>query len=90
MKMDDEMFVIIPEKANERCREILTTLWYEETKREEDISMKRLKTKNEIWLKKYKTEFGTKYAEKNPFIDKNQIKSSVIQVSLILFLKYLC
>ena len=24
--------------------------------------------KNEIWLKRYETEFATKYAEKNPFI----------------------
>ena len=26
--------------ANGKCREMLTTLWYKETKREEDISMK--------------------------------------------------
>ena len=67
-KTDDEMIAIISEKANGRCREILTTLWYEETKREEDVSTKRWKTQNEIWLKKYETEFATKYAEKNPFI----------------------
>ena len=51
-KTNDEMIAIISEKANRRCREILATLWYEETKREEDISTKRWKTKNEVWLKK--------------------------------------
>ena len=39
-KTDDEMIAIISEKANGRCREILTTLWYEETKREEDVRIK--------------------------------------------------
>ena len=45
------MIAIISEKANGRCREILTTLRYEETKWEEDINEK-MEDKNEIWLKK--------------------------------------
>ena len=67
-RLDEEMIAIISEKATGRCREILIAMWYEDTKREEDVSAKRWKAKNEVWLKKYETDLRTKYTDKNPFI----------------------
>ena len=39
--LDEEMISIISEKATGRCKDILITLWYEDTKKEEEISEKR-------------------------------------------------
>ena len=44
------MISIISEKATGRCKDILVTLWYEDTKKEEEIPEKRWKSKNEVWL----------------------------------------
>ena len=71
-RLDEEMISIISEKATGRCRDILVTLWYEDTKKEEEISEKRWKSKNEVWLKQYETDFRIKYADKNPFIKENE------------------
>ena len=53
-RLDEEMIAIISEKATGRCREILIAMWYEDTKREEDVSAKRWKAKNKVWLKNMK------------------------------------
>lgn len=71
-RLDEEMISIISEKATGRCKDILVTLWYEDTKREEAISEKRWKSKNEVWLKKYEADFCIKYADKNPFIKESE------------------
>ena len=36
-RLDQEMISIISEKATGRCKDILETLWYEDTKKEEEI-----------------------------------------------------
>ena len=53
-RLDEEMISIISENATGRCKDILVTLWYEDTNKEEEISKKRWKSKNEVWLKNMK------------------------------------
>lgn len=71
-RLDEEMISIISEKAMGRCEDILVTLWYEETKKEQKISEKRWKSKNEVWLKTYEADVCIKYADKNPFIKESE------------------
>ena len=66
--IDEEIASIISVKTNGRCQKILITLWYKIQKSEEVTSVKCRKSRNEDWLKNYKTEFCTKSVNKNPFI----------------------
>ena len=66
------MISIISEKNIGRCKDILINMWNDEIKREEGVSLDRWKSKNLIWLKKYESDFRTKYADKNPFIKETE------------------
>ncbi|MEW8548312.1 MAG: hypothetical protein AB2693_32815, partial [Candidatus Thiodiazotropha sp.] len=67
-RIDEEMLSIISEKCTGRRKEILIRIWNEDTKQEEETSLKRWKAKNEMWLKKYESDFKEKYITRNPFI----------------------
>ena len=67
-RIDEEMSSLFSEKASERVKEKLLEMWKNETKQQEEISVKRWETKNKIWLEKYATDFTAKHTEKNPFI----------------------
>ena len=61
--IDEEMISIISEKSVGRCKDILINMWNGEIKREEGVSLDRWKSKNLLWLKKYESDFRTKYAK---------------------------
>lgn len=62
------MSSLFSEKASERVKEKLLEMYKNETKKQEEISVKRWETKNKIWLEKYATDFTAKHTDKNSFI----------------------
>ena len=70
--IDEEIISIISEKSVGMCKNILISMWNDVIKREEGVSLDRWKSKNLLWLKKYESDFRTKYADKNPFIKETE------------------
>lgn len=73
-QIDEEMLSVFSEKATGRTKDKLLELWRNDTKKEEDISVRRWDNKNKVWLQKYVTEFCRQYMGKNPFIKQGQIR----------------
>ena len=72
------MISIISETENVgRCKDILKYIWNIEIKREEGVSSDRWKSKNLLWLKKYESDFRTKYADENPFINETETEINI-------------
>ena len=71
IRIDEEMLALISENASGRTKEKLLEMWRNDTKQQETISIRRWDNKNKVWLKKYASEFTTKHADKNPFIQQD-------------------
>ena len=56
-RVDEEMSLLFSEKFSERVKDKMLEMWKNETKQQEEISVKGWETKNKIWLEKYATDF---------------------------------